>query len=78
VQRAAAIHAPPGKNLRADQRFPAVAGCGRPTKTGTPICSAAYSGAASGKGAVYEWNGNKNVGSGRMEILDAPAPARSS
>ena len=35
-----------------------------------------YSGAASGKGAVYGWEGNKNVGSGRMEILDAPAPAK--
>jgi hypothetical protein len=35
-----------------------------------------YSGAASGKGAVYAWNGNKNVGSGRMEILDAAAPSK--
>jgi hypothetical protein len=26
-----------------------------------------------GKGAVYAWDGNKNVGSGRMEILDATA-----
>ena len=33
-----------------------------------------YSGAASGKGAVYGWDGNKNVGSGRMEILEASAP----
>jgi uncharacterized protein YndB with AHSA1/START domain len=29
-----------------------------------------FSGAASGKGAVYGWEGNKNVGTGRMEILD--------
>jgi hypothetical protein len=29
-----------------------------------------YSGAASGRGAVYGWDGNKNVGSGRMEIID--------
>ena len=35
-----------------------------------------YSGAASGKGAVYAWDGNRNVGSGRMEILDASAPAK--
>jgi hypothetical protein len=27
-----------------------------------------HSGAASGKGAVYEWSGNKKVGQGRMEI----------
>ena len=29
------------------------------------------SGAERGKGAVYAWDGNKNVGSGRMEILDS-------
>ena len=32
------------------------------------------SGAAQGLGAVYEWDGNKAVGAGRMEIIDAPAP----
>src|SRR5206468_4434381 len=31
---------------------------------------------SSGKGAVYAWEGNKNVGSGRMEILEAPAPSK--
>lgn len=41
-----------------------------------PNLQRSYSGANSGKGAVYEWNGNKNVGSGRMEILDAPPPNR--
>ena len=35
-----------------------------------------YSGAASGKGAVYGWDGNSNVGSGRMEILETSAPAK--
>ena len=35
-----------------------------------------YSGAASGRGAVYAWDGNKNVGSGRMEILEASAPSK--
>jgi hypothetical protein len=35
-----------------------------------------YSGAASGKGAIYGWDGNKNVGSGRMEILDTSVPAK--
>src|SRR6476620_8703820 len=32
-----------------------------------------YGGAARGKGAVYAWEGDKNVGSGRMEILEAAA-----
>jgi hypothetical protein len=34
-----------------------------------------YSGAASGKGAVYEWDGNKEIGQGRMEIAEASAPS---
>ncbi len=28
------------------------------------------------KGAVHEWDGNKNVGSGRMEILEAISPSK--
>jgi len=35
-----------------------------------------YSGATSGKGAVYEWNGNRNVGSGKMEIIESIASSR--
>jgi uncharacterized protein YndB with AHSA1/START domain len=30
-----------------------------------------YSGAATGKGAIYAWDGDKNIGAGRMEILSA-------
>ncbi len=29
-----------------------------------------------GKGAIYEWNGNKNIGRGRMEIIDAVPPSK--
>ena len=35
-----------------------------------------FSGAAAGKGAVYEWDGNKEVGKGRMEITDTAAPTK--
>ena len=35
-----------------------------------------YGGAARGKGAIYGWEGNKNVGSGRMEITDVTVPQR--
>ena len=35
-----------------------------------------FSGAATGKGAVYAWDGNKDVGKGRMEITDAAAPTK--
>lgn len=30
-----------------------------------------FDGAASGRGAIYEWEGNRRVGKGRMEILRA-------
>jgi hypothetical protein len=33
-----------------------------------------YSGAAAGKGAKYAWEGNRNVGSGEMEIIDTAPP----
>lgn len=29
-----------------------------------------------GKGAVYEWEGDKNVGQGRMEIVESTPPSR--
>ena len=35
-----------------------------------PAMQRTFSGATSGKGAIYGWEGNKNVGTGRMEILD--------
>jgi uncharacterized protein YndB with AHSA1/START domain len=41
-----------------------------------PALKRSYSGTASGGGAVYGWDGNKNVGSGRMEILESAAPSR--
>jgi uncharacterized protein YndB with AHSA1/START domain len=41
-----------------------------------PAMKRTYSGADSGKGAVYAWDGNKNVGSGRMEILEASLPSK--
>jgi hypothetical protein len=42
-----------------------------PWENKDPAMKRTYSGAASGRGAVYAWDGNRNVGSGRMEILDA-------
>lgn len=36
-----------------------------------PELKRTYSGNASGVGAVYAWDGNRNVGSGRMEILES-------
>jgi hypothetical protein len=41
-----------------------------------PAVKRSYSGAASGEGAVYEWNGNKNIGQGRMEIVESLPPSK--
>ncbi len=35
-----------------------------------PAMNRTFSGASSGRGAIYEWNGNNKVGAGRMEVLD--------
>ena len=35
-----------------------------------------YSGAPSGKGAIYNWTGNRKAGEGRMEIVDAAQSSR--
>ena len=39
-----------------------------------PALKRTYSGAASGRGAVYAWSGNQEVGAGRMEIVE-PQPS---
>jgi Polyketide cyclase / dehydrase and lipid transport len=75
VQRAASIKAP------AEKIFPLINdfhqwGGWSPWEYKDPAMKRTYSGAASGKGAVYAWDGNKNVGSGRMEILEASAPSK--
>ncbi|MBL0121754.1 MAG: SRPBCC family protein [Betaproteobacteria bacterium] len=36
-----------------------------------PAVKRTFSGATSGRGAIYEWEGNKKVGMGRMEITDS-------
>lgn len=40
-----------------------------------PDMKRTYSGPASGVGAVYAWEGNKEVGQGRMEITHSTAPS---
>ena len=40
-----------------------------------PEIKRTYSGALSGKGAVYAWSGNKGIGQGRMEIIESSSPA---
>src|SRR3954447_26402817 len=75
VQRAISIKAP------ADRIFPLINDFHQwvswsPYETRDPALKRTYSGADSGKGAVYAWDGDKNVGSGRMEILDTSVPSK--
>jgi uncharacterized protein YndB with AHSA1/START domain len=74
IERAATLNAP------ADKIFPLIADFHQwlnwsPWEGRDPALKRTYSGAERGKGAVYAWEGNKNVGSGRMEILEASAPS---
>ncbi len=39
-----------------------------------PAMKKTYSGSASGKGAVYAWEGNKDVGQGEITITDSTPP----
>ncbi len=41
-----------------------------------PAMKRTHSGAASGVGAVYEWDGNKKAGMGRMEITESAPHSR--
>jgi uncharacterized protein YndB with AHSA1/START domain len=75
VQRATTVKAP------AEKIFPLINDFHQwrtwsPYEHKDPAMKRTYSGAESGKGAVYAWDGDKNVGSGRMEILETAAPTR--
>ena len=75
VQRSAAIKASPEKI------YPLIVdlhgwAAWSPYEKKDPAMKRAFSGAASGKGAVYEWDGDKNVGAGRMEIIEANVPSK--
>ena len=70
VQRSASIKAPPEKIFPLLGDLKAWTGWS-PYEKKDPAMKRTYSGAPMGKGAVYEWDGNNDVGQGRMEILDA-------
>jgi uncharacterized protein YndB with AHSA1/START domain len=75
VQRALSIKAPP------DKIFPFIVDFHRwslwsPWEKLDPAMKRTYRGAANGKGAVYDWEGNSQVGAGRMEIVEASPPSR--
>jgi uncharacterized protein YndB with AHSA1/START domain len=75
VQRAAIVSAPPEKIFPLIDDFHQW-GSWSPYEHKDPAMKRTYGGAASGKGAIYGWEGDKNVGKGRMEILEASAPSK--
>jgi len=75
VQRSASMKAP------ADRIFPLINDFRNwsgwsPYEHKDPAMRRTYSGASAGTGAIYEWEGDKNVGSGRIEIADTAPPNR--
>jgi uncharacterized protein YndB with AHSA1/START domain len=75
VQRSTAIKAPPEaifphlNDLRAFTSW-------SPYEGKDPAMKRTFGGAEKGKGASYAWDGDKNVGQGRMEIADSVPPSR--
>lgn len=75
IQREALIKAPPERIYAILEDF------GRspewsPYEKKDPAMKRARSGAAKGKGAVYAFEGNGEVGQGKLEITDATPPSR--
>jgi uncharacterized protein YndB with AHSA1/START domain len=75
VQRSIDINAPPEKIYPLINDYKHWASWS-PYEKVDPAMRRTFSGAPSGKGAVYEWDGNKNIGRGRMEIIDATPPSK--
>jgi uncharacterized protein YndB with AHSA1/START domain len=75
VERAATIKAPPEKVYVLVNDFHQWTQWS-PWERMDPAMQRTHSGASSGTGAVYAWEGNKKVGKGRMEIVDSAAPSK--
>lgn len=75
VERRTSIKAPPEKIFPLIQDLHAWRAWS-PYETKDPAMKRTYSGAASGPGATYAWEGNKEVGQGSMQITDTAAPSK--
>ena len=75
VQRSAVIKASPEKVFPFINDFKQW-GAWSPYEKLDPGMKRIYGATTAGKGATYAWEGNGNVGSGSMEILNAPAPSQ--
>jgi hypothetical protein len=75
VQRSVGIKAPPQKIFPLIDDLKAWAGWS-PYEKKDPAMKRTFGPITVGKGATYEWEGNRNVGQGRMEVLEATAPGK--
>jgi uncharacterized protein YndB with AHSA1/START domain len=75
VKRSAAIKAPPERIFALIDDLHGWAAWS-PYEKKDPGMKRTFGGAAMGKGAIYQWDGNKNVGSGSMEIIEATQPSK--
>ncbi len=75
VQRTTSIKAPPDKIFALINDLHSWS-TWSPYEKRDPAMKRTHRGAASGKGAVYEWDGNRNVGKGRMEITATLPPSK--
>jgi hypothetical protein len=75
IQRTATIKAPPEKlfpHINDFHNWQAWS----PWEKLDPALKRTFSGTANGNGSVYEWEGNKQVGKGRMEIMESSPPSK--
>jgi uncharacterized protein YndB with AHSA1/START domain len=75
IERSAVINAPAEKIFSVLNDFHQWGGWS-PWENKDPDMKRTYGGPERGKGAVYGWEGDKNVGTGRMEILEANTPSK--
>jgi hypothetical protein len=75
IYRATSIKAPAGKIYPLIADFHAWTAWS-PYEKLDPNMRKTYEGPASGKGAIYKWDGDGKAGAGRMEVTDATEPGR--
>jgi uncharacterized protein YndB with AHSA1/START domain len=75
IERSATIKAPPEKIFPLIDSFPAWTSWS-PYDNRDPNMKRTYGAVSTGKGATYGWDGNKDIGSGSMEILEATPPSK--
>jgi len=75
VQRSASIKAPPERIFLLIDDFHSW-GLWSPWENIDPALKRTFTGAPSGKGAMYAWEGNSKVGTGSMEITESTPSSR--